>query len=105
MPMDNFGIIYCILRYLEKAMDFDFADMEAVSAETLKISRQRWSSLLEMLVSQGYVEGVSIHRASDGALMISFVSPRITLRGLEYLQENPMMLKASNFEKGIAETV
>ena len=33
--MDNFRIIYRILRYLEKAMDYDERDLGQISAKTL----------------------------------------------------------------------
>ena len=39
--MDNFNIIYKILKQLEKAMDYDEFDMETVSAERLKNIRKQ----------------------------------------------------------------
>ena len=39
--MDNFKVIYRILRYLEKAMDYDEADIDFISASTLGISERR----------------------------------------------------------------
>ncbi len=36
---------------------------------------------------------------------MSIVAPRITLKGLEYLQENPLMEKAADLAKGIAEII
>ena len=47
--MDNFKIIYKILRYLEKAMDYEEPDFSAISPESPGISRERWSALLIML--------------------------------------------------------
>ena len=42
--MDNFRIIYKILKALETAMDYDEFDMNRISAEALTISQKRWDS-------------------------------------------------------------
>ncbi len=47
--MDNFRVIYRILRYLEKALDYDEPNMDCISAKALKLSDQRWMALMEML--------------------------------------------------------
>lgn len=103
--MDNFSIIYRILRYLEKAMDYDEIDMDRISSTALKVSEQRWVAIMEMLTTEGYVEGMSVKRSLDGDVTISVSGPRITLKGLEYLQENSMMKKAANLAKGIADII
>jgi len=103
--MDNFKTIYRILRYLEKAMDYDEPDMEQISAGTLKISEQRWLAIMEMLAREDYIEGVHIKRSIDGYVTMSYNNPHITLKGLEYLQDNSMMKKAAEIAKGIADIV
>lgn len=103
--MDNFRIIYLILRYLEKAMDYDEVDVDRISAGTLKITEQWWLSLMEMIAAEGYVDGVSVKRSADGDVAVTLSSSRITLKGLEYLQENSMMKKAADLAKGIAERI
>ena len=40
--MDNFKAIYRILRYLEKAMDYDEPDMDQISASALGLTDKRW---------------------------------------------------------------
>ena len=47
--MDNFSVIYKILKKLEKAMDLDEFSIDDVSAEVLKISESRWAAIKEML--------------------------------------------------------
>ncbi len=103
--MDNFKTIYRILRYLEKAMDLDEPDMERISAETLGLSEQRWIAIMEMLTRDQYIAGVSVKRSADGDVAISVSAPRITLRGLEYLQENSLMQKAANLAKGVVDII
>ncbi len=103
--MDNFSIIYRILRYLEKAMDYDEVDMDRISATTLKLSEQRWAAIMEMLTIEGYIDGMSIKRTLDGDVVLSVSTPRITLKGLEYLQENSLMKKAADIAKGITDFI
>ena len=103
--MDNFKAIYRILRYLEKAMDYDEPDIERISADAIGITSQRWTSIMEMLIQEKYIDGVSVKRSVDGSTEISLSCPRITLRGLEYLQENSLMQKIANLSKGIVEII
>ena len=95
--MDNFKVIYRILRYLEKAMDCDFPNMDSISPGALGITQQRWTALMAMLVHEKYIYGLAAKYFCDGAVIISGTFPRITLRGLEYLQESPLMKKYQEF--------
>ncbi len=99
--MNNFNIIYKILKALEYSMDYDEFDTEAVSAERLKISERRLIEIWAMLVHEGYVSGVSVKYGAQGDIVVSAGRPRITLRGLEYLSENSLMNRAMNLAKGI----
>ncbi len=103
--MDNFKTIYRILRYLEKAMDYDEADLDFISAKSLNISERRWVMIMEMLAKEGYVDGIQVKRAVDGDVALSVSGLRITLRGLEYLKENSAMKKAADAAKGILECI
>lgn len=103
--MDNFKIIYRILRMLEKAMDLEDFDMEQISAENLKISEARWCSLMEMLSDEGYIKGIRISRSIDGQIIVNQSNVRITLKGLEYLNENSFMKKAANLAKGVSDFI
>lgn len=101
--MNNFDVIYKILHYLEKAMDYDEPDMDRISAKAVGVTDNRWMAIMEQLAVNGYVDGVSIKRSADGTITISECNPRITIKGLEYLAENSLMKKASNVAKGIIE--
>lgn len=103
--MDNFRVIYRILRYLEKAMDYDEPDLEQISAKTLGITEQRWTAIMTMMTTQGYIDGMTVKRSLDGEITVSISHPGITLKGLEYLQENALMKKAAELAKGIAEVI
>lgn len=83
--MDNFGTIRRILSYLEEAMDYEHPNMKFIAPEMLRITRQRWSAIMAMLVHEKYVDGLTVERSAGGAIAVSGNGPRITLRGLEYL--------------------
>lgn len=103
--MNNFNIIYKILKYLETAMDYDEVDMDFISPERLGISQNRWNSVIEMLAADGYIVGIAIKRGAQGEVVLSVSTPRITLKGLEYLNENSLMKKAANIAKGIKDII
>ena len=104
--MDNFKVIYKILRYLETMMDVSEPDMSPITAESLGLSQERWSNIMEMLIRNGYIEGAGAKRYVRTPLVISNLErARITLKGLEYLQENSLMKKAANIAKGITEII
>ena len=105
--MDNFTVVYKILRALEKGMDYDDFDTSAISPERLGITRERWEKILIMLVKSGYVEGIVYDQvlADYGPHICDPIHPVITLKGLEYLAENTLMKKAANVVKGIKDTI
>lgn len=101
--MDNFKAVYKILMALEKAMDLPEFDLEEnVGPEQMGISRERWLRYLEMMRDVGYIKGPEILRNAIGDLTIRGVAEfQITLKGLEYLQENTTMRKLYKAAKGL----
>jgi hypothetical protein len=103
--MDYFRAIYKILRYVEKQIDVEEFDGGAFCAERFGLAETRWRHLLAILAGEGFLEGVTVDRAADGSTMLSLSTPTITLKGLEYLQENSLMRKAAKLAKGVADVV
>lgn len=103
--MDNFKAVYKILTALEKAMDLPEFDIMEVGPEKLGVSTERWCRYLEMMADVGYVKGVSFRRDILGETCVEAKNIRITLKGLEYLQENSVMRKLYNAAKGITEII
>nr|DAH62216.1 MAG TPA: YjcQ protein [Caudoviricetes sp.] len=99
--MDNFKTIYRILSTLEKSMDIEEPDWRCISAERLGVSEARWKSLMQALIDAGYIAGVKAVSTKTDGLEIYLLEPRITLSGLEYLENNTMMKKAYRLAKGI----
>lgn len=85
-------------------MDYDEPDLSLISAEALGISQNRWESIMVMLQEEGYIEGLHYIK-SMGMKGLKLINLRITLKGLEYLEENSFMKKAANLAKGIADII
>lgn len=99
--MDNFKAVYRILTALEKAMDLPEFDVSQIGANELGVSEQRWARYLEMMADVGYIKGVGIKKDIMGEYMVDTNEIRITLKGLEYLQENSIMQRIYKAAKGI----
>ena len=103
--MEAFNIIYKILKRLYQAMDYSEFDCESISAQTLGISQEKWRKIIAMMVKNGYITGVTLTPILGGDVVVGLKNPAITLKGLEYLEENSMMKKAANLAKGVIDTV
>ena len=103
--MDNFKAVYKILSTLEKAMDLPEFDIHLISAEKLGISQERWCRYIEMMADVGYIKGIEMYVDITGELNVDAKDMRITLKGLEYLQENSIMQRMYNAAKGIKEVI
>ena len=101
--MDNFKAVYKILTALEKAMDLEEFDIGLISHEKLGVSRERWNKYMEMMADVGYIKGIRIVEDITGCTTVHCDRLRITLKGLEYLQENSIMRRIYNTAKGIKE--
>ncbi|OQB13330.1 MAG: YjcQ protein [Firmicutes bacterium ADurb.Bin193] len=105
--MDNFKVIYRILKHLEASLDYPETDYEAISPFRLNVTRERWEQLLIMLQDEGYIKGiVTARNLSDVKRRIAEpITPVITLKGLEYLVENTKIKKAAGLLKGVKDTI
>lgn len=87
--MSTSTLIYNILKAIDLAYEnqnFDFNT--TLSLDTLEISEQRLILLLENLVDDGYIQGITIKRSIGGEPFISINVPRLTNAGLLYLEDN-----------------
>lgn len=103
--MDNFKVIFRILKAFEMSMDNEEFDCELISSEHLEITQPRWKKIMKILSDEGYLEGVHVIETNSGDLIVKLRNPAITLKGLEYLNENSLMKKAANIANGISEII
>lgn len=104
--MEQFKQIYKILSILHKAMDLEEWDSKLLSPEALGISLPMWSRLMAMLLKEGYITGGEAWESFDVSYpKVKLVRPEITLKGLEYLEENSLMKKAGEMLKEVIHIV
>ena len=104
--MDNFTIIYNILKTLEKAMSLEEFDKNIISAESQKIPFPLWCRIIKIMYDNNYITGVEVWETFDcNYPKVALIRPEITLKGLEYLNENSIMKKIANAAKGIKESI
>lgn len=103
--MDDFKVIYKILKELEKNMGNEDFCIRSISAEHLKISYEKWEQLLVMLSDSGYINGIITTKDLEDKFrhIAEPIFPSITLKGLEYLAENSFMAKAKEALKMVGE--
>lgn len=101
----DFTAIYKILKFLDRNSGNEEYDLGTISAEMLGISEAKWEQLLIELQRNGYIDGVVYSKTLEDKFphLAGTVQPRITLKGMEYLEENTFMKKAGRFLKGIKE--
>lgn len=100
--MDSFKAVYRILSALEKAMDLPAFDVQQIGHEALGVTQERRCRYMEMMADVGYIKSVEIQRFITGGTSVDARGIRITLKGLEYLQENSIMRKLCKVAKGIS---
>lgn len=85
------------VSYEEKNFDYK----KTFDLSKLNISEHRLELLLENLIDDGYINGITIRRIANGQTAISIHLPRLTTQGLLFLEENTFMKKAYNTLKEI----
>lgn len=105
--MDNFKVIYRILKHLEASLDCVYPDMSVISAAALNISHERWEQLLIELQLNGYIRGLVFAQSMSDSRphLTEPIKPTITLAGLEYLANNTTLKKAGNILRGLKEII
>lgn len=105
--MDNFKVIYSILKVLDRNKGDEDFDSNLVSADTLRVPYKDWEQIMIELQRNKYIDGVMFNQTFTDKFphIAEPITPRITLKGMEYLSENTFMKKAANLVKGIKDTI
>lgn len=98
---DNFKIIYKILSILKSSLDNLKCDIDRLSPQSLNISIEKRDNIIELLLDKNLIKGVIIKKYQDGDSVLVLNDVKITLDGLEYLEENSIMKKMYKLAKGI----
>lgn len=100
-------LIYRILKILRDSMSADEFDEQRIAPERLGTDKNTRDAILVQLLHAGYIEGPQeIQGISDTKPNLTNLQyTKITLAGLEYLEENSWMQKAARNAKGIVDTI
>lgn len=92
-------VVYKLLAYLYACLKAgvcsNFSDIQSESG-LLNIPKRYWVAVIEELREHGYITGVKITRTQTGPVLLNN-GIRITLKGVEYLEENSWMQKTGTF--------
>ena len=91
--MDNLKIVYKVLVGIEASMDSNRFDGTFLKA--LKISEERRNRILQSISGEGLIDGFERVNYPDG-YGFKAIEPRLTIKGMEFLQENSAMQKIKN---------
>lgn len=58
--------------------------------------------MMKILIENGYVDGFVFNKYINGDYIMRSIKPEITVKGMEYLQENNLMKKLGDAAKGLA---
>ena len=92
---DYFRIVYIILKeiYASKKQGVK-VDLRNISSERFKINEGYLFTILIELLEEGYIKGFAYRNTKGtGRCVSSMEDIDITMKGVEYLQENSMMKK------------
>lgn len=93
--MRNFKVIYKILKTLDKYKGDESFDYSLISAEAMKIKFEEWEQLMIELQKGEYIRGLIYTQSITNKFphIVEPIQPQITLKGMEYLAVNGMMVK------------
>ncbi len=105
--MNDFKLIYRILKYLQLSLDIDEPDFSPISADALGMTQAKWSRIMKMLANDGFICGLCIVDVNNAPYPFVQItkSTSLTLKGMEYLEENSLMQKAAKIAKGVVEVI
>lgn len=105
--MQDFQIIYKILRLLDKHKGDETFDYASISTSALNARYGDWEQILIELQENGYIRGIVYTQDMSSKFLhiVEPIRPRITLKGMEYLSENSMMAKAKEVLKMVGDIV
>ena len=88
-----FNIEYSILSELKDALGKQEVDISRFDAKSLKMEEKLWECYIDMLGDAGYITGVINKLNAQEQIIMDCSNIKITERGLEHLQKDPIMQK------------
>ena len=94
--MDNLKVVYKVMVGIETSMDSN--RFYGTFLEALKILEERRNKILQQMIGEGLIDGFERVNYADG-YGFKAIEPRLTIKGMEFLQENSTMQKKEWFKR------
>ena len=99
---DIFKIIYILLTELyESKKQGCKVNLQDISPERFGINASYFMDILCELLQEGYIKGLKVRESKTGRIVSGMSDIDITLKGIEYLQDNSQMKKVFNILKEV----
>ena len=86
-------------------MDEPHPHIDKIDAAALGVSELRWARYIQLMHECGYIEDAHVFMNMYDEVRYDCSNMRITLKGLEYLQENGIMRRIYKSIKGAVDLV
>lgn len=106
MKSSTTDIILAILKYLEESLDEERIEATKINEESLGISYPRYCRILGMMVDDELITGLApVTVMGSTYTQYKFMDPRISLRAIEYLEQNKPSAKVYAILKEIRDWI
>jgi len=79
-------LIYSILKELQDGIEPNKSDYE--------LDLQQWGEIALLVKNEGFANGIGVFYADNEVYTVSFNSAKITMKGMNFLEENSAWAKA-----------
>lgn len=83
--MNRKKLIYSILKEIQ--------EVNEPKRDDYGLKLEQWGELAELIKNEGFARNIKVMYANDAVYIVSFSSAKITLQGIEYLEENSTLAK------------
>jgi len=86
--------IYYILKTIKELKDSHSFDIDSsFDLSKLKISQSDFYHLFSDLIDENYISGIKMRFSSNDIPVLSITNPKVTKKGLEFLENNTALQK------------
>lgn len=103
-PSKELRTVYKVLKRIHAAEQLEETDPDMFAPEVLDIDAAQRDRIMAMLQAEGLINGVAVRKyvgQRRETVLINWQALEVTLKGLQYLEENSAMRRAAEEAKGI----
>lgn len=106
MKNETNDVVLAILKYLEDSMDEERIDHTKINEEALGISYPRFCRILSIMLQEGLITGFTpVNMSGSPYTQYKLMDPQITLKGIDYLQQNKLSTRVYGILKEIKDWI